>query len=61
MDDWSPQLDKGYETAEDFESIRRGLAQSLAGEGRPLSEFRNEFEAKYGQYTRDSSLSQGQK
>jgi hypothetical protein len=40
-------LDK-VEAAEDLESIRRGLAQSLAGEGRPLESFRKEFEKKHG-------------
>lgn len=40
-------LDK-VEAAEDFEAIREGLTQSLAGEGRPLEAFRKEFEAKHG-------------
>lgn len=40
-------LDKVSE-AEDLEAIRRGLAQSLAGEGRPADEFFREFEAKHG-------------
>lgn len=34
--------------AEDLEAIREGLAQSLAGQGRPASEFFAEFEAKHG-------------
>lgn len=40
-------LDK-VEAAEDLESIQRGLAQSLAGEGRSLESFQNEFEKKHG-------------
>ena len=37
-------LDK-VEAAEDLEAIRRGLEQSLAGEGRPAADFFQEFEA----------------
>ena len=40
-------LDK-VEAAEDLEAIRRGLEQSLAGQGRPAAEFFQEFEAKHG-------------
>lgn len=40
-------LDK-VAVAEDLESIRRGLEQSLAREGRPSEEFFHEFEAKNG-------------
>ena len=34
------------EAAKDLEAIRRGLTQSLAGQGRPASEFFDEFEAE---------------
>jgi PHD/YefM family antitoxin component YafN of YafNO toxin-antitoxin module len=40
-------LDK-VAAAEDLEAIREGLAQSLAGEGRPLEEFSKEFESRHG-------------
>jgi PHD/YefM family antitoxin component YafN of YafNO toxin-antitoxin module len=40
-------LDK-VEAAEDLEAIRRGLEQSLKGQGRPAADFFREFEAKNG-------------
>lgn len=40
-------LDK-VAAAEDLEAIRQGLEQSLAGQGRPASEFFEEFEARHG-------------
>lgn len=40
-------LDK-VEAAEDLEAVRRGLEQSLAGQGRPAGEFFAEFEQKHG-------------
>ena len=40
-------LDK-VAAAEDLEAIREGLAQSLAGQGRPASEFFAQFEAQHG-------------
>ena len=40
-------LDK-VQQAEDLEAIREGLAQSLAGGGRPASDFFEEFERKHG-------------
>jgi len=43
------------ESAEDVEAIRRGLEQSLAGQGRPATDFFREFEAQHGL---DSSASQ---
>ena len=36
------------EAAEDLEAVRRGLEQSLAGQGRPADEFFREFETKHG-------------
>ena len=40
-------LDK-VEAAEDLEAVRRGLEQSLAGEGQNADEFFREFEEKRG-------------
>lgn len=40
-------LDK-VEAAEDLEAIRRGLEQSLSGQGRPAADFFQEFEAQHG-------------
>lgn len=40
-------LDK-VEAADDLEAVRRGLEQSLAGQGRPAGEFFREFEAQHG-------------
>ena len=40
-------LDK-VAAAEDLEAIRRGLEQSIAGEGRSSEEFFREFEARNG-------------
>ena len=40
-------LDK-VRSAEDFDAVREGLSQSLAGEGRPAEEFFAEFEKKHG-------------
>ena len=42
------QLLDQVEAAEDLEAIRRGLEQSLAGQGRPAAAFFQEFEAKNG-------------
>ncbi len=40
-------LDK-VEAAEDLEAVRRGLEQSLSGQGRPAADFFQEFEARHG-------------
>jgi PHD/YefM family antitoxin component YafN of YafNO toxin-antitoxin module len=40
-------LDK-VEAAEDLEAVRRGLEQSLSGQGRPAGDFFREFEAENG-------------
>ena len=40
-------LDK-VDAAEDLEAIREGLSQSLAGQGRPATEFFVEFEKRHG-------------
>ncbi len=40
-------LDK-VEAAEDLEAVRRGLEQSLAGQGRAAADFIREFEAEHG-------------
>lgn len=40
-------LDK-VEAADDLEAVRRGLEQSLAGQGRPAGEFFREFETQHG-------------
>ena len=47
-------LDK-VEAASDLEAIREGLAQSLAGSGRPVSSFFAELEANRG--SKDTLLS----
>lgn len=40
-------LDK-VEAAEDLEAVRRGLEQSLQGQGRPVADFFKDFEAQNG-------------
>lgn len=40
-------LDK-VEAADDLDAVRRGLEQSLAGQGQSASEFFREFEAQHG-------------
>jgi hypothetical protein len=40
-------LDK-VQQAEDLDAIREGLTQSLAGKGRPLSDFLADFEERHG-------------
>lgn len=36
------------EAAEDLDAVRRGLEQSLMGQGQPTGEFFREFEAQHG-------------
>lgn len=40
-------LDK-VDAAEDLEAVRRGLEQSLSGQGRSAADFFQEFEARHG-------------
>jgi PHD/YefM family antitoxin component YafN of YafNO toxin-antitoxin module len=40
-------IDK-VQAAEDMEAIREGLAQSFAGQGRPIADFFAEFESEHG-------------